>query len=546
LTDEDIRKNYELYGHPDGKQSFSIGIALPHFLVTEGNGKFVLLFYGALLGVLMPYLVGSWWYGTQRMTKENILLSSSGKLFKEYKEDLNSNSVVSILSSGDEFAEARGANAASSGLSTVEKNVLADDVTLKLGREDRSKLQDLDDEIRRKTLALLWAYLGRIDLGDDTLNEGKDGNTVRITQVLTTIVEKFESAAIAQKLNEAYLTMLPTWGNAQPLIAAYNTTKGLIQAVAPGGSPLMQLPYFTPSIARAVQEATGSKNMTIQAFMSIPEVERRTLVVGQGLLDEKEYQFATSIASKLPYAKVETAFFKVTGEKHVTPGSLIQLVVKLRVIPPGTSSIPDVNEKDLLDIDPTEGDLDALRVSKKEEDTSIQPPLAHAPYFPRDHAPSWRVFLSEPRSGKIAVPPFKFQTFDKPIFEADGCTPTFNVVTLKAQFQAPPQAAEYPFRMHFICDSYLGFDESMDITMKVEDVVKAEEVEEDDGEISEPDEDSLAGQMNALRGGEPKKTRRIKPEIEVEEDDDDDDESGTDGEESSGSDDDTDTDTDEE
>jgi len=175
LTDEDIRKNYELYGHPDGKQSFSIGIALPHFLVTDGNGKFVLLFYGALLGVLLPYLLGSWWYGTQRMTKENILLSSAGKLFKEYKEDFSATSVVSALSSGDEFAEARGGSNATSGLSTVEKNVLADDVTLKLSHEDRKKLQDLDDETRRKTLALLWAHLGRLDLGDATLNAGVFG-----------------------------------------------------------------------------------------------------------------------------------------------------------------------------------------------------------------------------------------------------------------------------------------------------------------------------------------------------------------------------------
>src|SRR5947209_1615010 len=29
LTDDEIRRNYQEFGHPDGKQSFSIGIALP-------------------------------------------------------------------------------------------------------------------------------------------------------------------------------------------------------------------------------------------------------------------------------------------------------------------------------------------------------------------------------------------------------------------------------------------------------------------------------------------------------------------------------------
>lgn len=60
LTDEEIRNNYIQFGHPDGKQSFSIGIALPKFIVTDGNGKYVLLVYGLLLGVLLPYVVGKW------------------------------------------------------------------------------------------------------------------------------------------------------------------------------------------------------------------------------------------------------------------------------------------------------------------------------------------------------------------------------------------------------------------------------------------------------------------------------------------------------
>ncbi|KAL8780364.1 MAG: hypothetical protein Q9213_006508 [Squamulea squamosa] len=37
LTDKEIRNNYIQYVHPDGKQSFSIGIALPNFIVTEGS-----------------------------------------------------------------------------------------------------------------------------------------------------------------------------------------------------------------------------------------------------------------------------------------------------------------------------------------------------------------------------------------------------------------------------------------------------------------------------------------------------------------------------
>ena len=37
LTDEDVRANYEKYGNPDGRQSFSIGIALPQMVGALWN-----------------------------------------------------------------------------------------------------------------------------------------------------------------------------------------------------------------------------------------------------------------------------------------------------------------------------------------------------------------------------------------------------------------------------------------------------------------------------------------------------------------------------
>lgn len=306
--------------------------------------------------------------------------------------------------------------------------------------------------------------------------------------------------------------------------------------------------------------------------MEIPDKKRRELALRAGL-GEKQYAAAVQVATQLPVARIEKAFFKVTGEKFLTPGSLIQLVVKLRIIPPGTSQIPAVNELDLEDVDPREGDLDALHGRKKKTikdakgkiittaaEVPVQPSLAHAPYFARDHSPQWRVFLAENKSGKIAVPPFSFSTFDKPLFNEDG-TPTYNVQTLKMQFQAPPQAGNYPFTMHLVCDSYIGMDSTVDVIMAVEEMAKASEIEEEE-EISEPDEgiflnvrsdlfiylltptflDSLAGQMNALRGSEAGAAKPPRKRITKEESSG----SDTEGDEDSEEDTDTDTSTDEE
>ena len=175
LTDEEIRNNYIQYGHPDGKQSFSIGIALPKFIVTNGNGKYVLLVYGLLLGVLLPYVVGKWWYGTQRMTKEKVLLASASSLFKEYDEDITDGDIVNALSCGEEFKDVLRGNKVDTGLGKIEKAVIQGSTETDaagLMPKDQEKLKSYEG-VRRKASALLWAYLGRTGLDETMLDDGQ-------------------------------------------------------------------------------------------------------------------------------------------------------------------------------------------------------------------------------------------------------------------------------------------------------------------------------------------------------------------------------------
>lgn len=547
LTDEDVRNNYLQYGHPDGKQSFSMGIALPKFIVQEGSGKYVLLFYGLLLGVLLPYVVGKWWYGTQALTKDKVLIASAGKLFKEYKEDISEGGVVAALSRGDEYQEILKGSRVDFGAAKVEKAVMANPV---LSDADRNTIKQIDDPLRRKTLSLLWAHLCRSRFDDTSLNR-----------------EKIEVAPVAVQLNNSMTSISLALGAVAPLLASYHTSQNLIQAVPPNASPMLQLPHFTPKVVQSIQGPHSRERLTIQKFMSLPPQIRRTLASD---LSDSEYAKATQVASVMPHLRVAKAFFKVMGERVITPSSLVQLVIKARFIPPGSKDIPDINELDLEDIDPDEDDLEGLTGRKPpknrrrktvdgqviEEDTKPnQPPLAFAPYYARDHSPRWHVFLADARMGRVAVPPFTFSAFDKPIIDSEG-RPTYNMETLKCQFQAPPQVGQFPFVMHLICDSYIGFDTKMDVVLDVQDVSKAVQVESDE-EISEPDEgikhtsshfanavanmttESLAGQMQALKGGAPPK--KAKKPVKDESDDDESDTDGEAGEDTS----ETDTETDE-
>ncbi|RDA84940.1 hypothetical protein CP532_5166 [Ophiocordyceps camponoti-leonardi (nom. inval.)] len=522
LTDEDVRNNYIQYGHPDGKQSFSIGIALPKFIVSDGNGKYLVLLYTGLLGVLLPYLVGSWWYGTKRRSKEGVLMESANNLFRQYDEAMDEAGIVAALSAGKEFEEVLRGDQAESGLSKVEARILAEGqgspLAGGLSPKDRHKLEDLESGVRRKALALLWAYLGRVELDEATLTRAK-----------------YEVAPIARSLNKSFAAIALAYGNTGPIAGSFYANQHLIQAMPPRASPLLQLPHFTPRIVLAV-EGGNKVHMTVQQFMDLPDAQRRRLAVGRGLLSEAEYKASMAVGRQLPFLRVAKAFFKVTGERVIIPSSLVSLVIKGRFIPPGTDNVPPVEEMDLEDVDPAEDDLEALMGRKTKtvkgedgrpvsvEEKTVLPPLTFAPHYAREHRPKWYAFLSDSKQGKMAVPPFTFDRFDQPIFD-EGGRPTFAMQTLKAQFAAPPQAGHYTFVMHVICDSYVGFDTKVEVTLVVEEEAKAARLEAED-DISEPDEDSIAGQMHALKTGQPPPRRRRTDESE----DDSDDESGTDEE----------------
>ncbi|MBE7181834.1 MAG: DnaJ domain-containing protein, partial [Terriglobus roseus] len=372
LTDEEVRNNFLQYGHPDGKQSFSIGIALPKLIVEDGNGKYVLMMYGLFLGIILPYVVGSWWYGTQKLTKDKVLVSSAGNLFREYSETIDEGGVIGVLSSGDEYKETLGGQEAERGMASIEKRVLsegADAPTVKeMTLKDREKLRDMDEGVRRKVLGLLWAYLARIDFADSKLDD-----------------EKVESAPIAHSLVESFISICLAYGNTQPLLAAYRTSQDLIQALLPNSSPLLQLPYVTPKVVRAIEGETARSHISVQDFMALPAEDRKRRATGDGLLTQRQYQSAMALASKLPLVKVEKAFFRVTGEKVIVPNSLVQFVVKARIIPPGAKDLPALSEQDLEDkagLEEEEKEDPEVAAKKR-----IQPPVAHAPYFARDHSP---------------------------------------------------------------------------------------------------------------------------------------------------------------
>ena len=291
--------------------------------MKEGSGKYVILVYGALLGVLLPYLVGKWWYGTQKMTKEKVLRPSAASFFQDYDEHMGEGQVINALSGGQEYHDVLAAKA-DVGINKIEQSITQDgSSTANVGgpsTKDQEKWQSFDG-VRRKAAALLWSYLGREELDGSTLDEGKFICT-HCSSESNCASEKYEVASVGQRLLDSVLSITLAYGNTAPLLSTYRASQGLIQAIPPNGSPLLQLPHVTPAIARAIEAPLTKAHLTIQELMDLPEYKRRKICTDQPAptpqLSIAQYNTAISTARRLPFLRVEKAFFKVVGEKYVS------------------------------------------------------------------------------------------------------------------------------------------------------------------------------------------------------------------------------------
>lgn len=183
--------------------------------------------------------------------------------------------------------------------------------------------------------------------------------------------------------------------------------------------------------------------------------------------------------------KQANTYLTVVDEETVTPGAIVQFKTKVRLVP---ARFP-------LGDDGSKPESDVLEEVK---DSRLH--AAYTPRFPHERPITYLAMLTDAKTGRIIVQPGRFTNI--PVVQ----TPKFKNVakSLNLQFQAPPQPGVYTFRA-VVCSEVQpgwGFQAARTMRLVVEKGA-AKEKEEDD--ISEPEEDTLAGQMAQLRGQSVKK-----------------------------------------
>ncbi|KAG0168426.1 secretory subunit [Apophysomyces sp. BC1034] len=464
LTNDDARQNYEMFGHPDGKQSFTMGVALPKNLVEGTNSKFVLAFYALLFGLGLPYYIASWWYNSRRYTKDKILNATMAVFVKGLKENADFKELTKLLAGAYEFKEnADQRPGEDKALKTIDV-MITEELENRYG-EKYERLNDTVPAYRRKARTLLYAYFLRLDI--NTKLSAGDANLLAKDQRF--IVEKsihllqglLQIAIVKQWLGIAVLTM--------------DVQQHLMQATHPGDFSVKQLPYINNTVLRKFSKSKKSVQ-SVKQIVEMSESERKDLFKW---VNEEQYLDIVEVANRVPKLSVRKAAFKVVGDQIVTTGAIITFVLKLK-----NGQAISVETEETVAEESDDEDLEETEENKNESRESL--PLAHTPFYPGEKKPYWWIFLGDPKVNRILVPPSKV-------------TDIVDTQTIRIPFAGPPKPGTYTFSLFVKSDTYSGTDIIQDINLTIQDPSDLPPEEDVDDSISEPEEDSIAGQMRMMR-----------------------------------------------
>ena len=79
-ADDEARKNWEKFGHPDGKQAMDLGIAIP--LPTDGANGPVVLALLVFVGLVLPMGLAAWFlFSSSKYMGPNQIMQETLNIF---------------------------------------------------------------------------------------------------------------------------------------------------------------------------------------------------------------------------------------------------------------------------------------------------------------------------------------------------------------------------------------------------------------------------------------------------------------------------------
>ncbi|KAL0299590.1 UNVERIFIED_CONTAM: DnaJ protein ERDJ2A [Sesamum radiatum] len=303
LTDPISRENFEKYGHPDGRQGFQIGIALPQFLLNiDGASSGILLMWIVGVCILLPLVVAVVYLSrSSKYTGNYVKNDTLAAYFHLMKPSLAPSKVMEVFIRAAEFLE-------------IPVRRSDDEPLHKLFMTVRSEL-NLDLKNIRKEQAKFWkqhpALVKAPICSSDMVVHGFKRKNLCGMQLGIFMMSDF-AMAIIPRTSKGH-------GWLRPAVGIVELSQCIVQAVplsarkAEGIAPFLQLPHFSDDI---IKKISRKKVRTFQEFQVMSIQERAELLSQVAELSPPEVQDIEKVMELIPSLTVDVTC-ETEGEEGI-------------------------------------------------------------------------------------------------------------------------------------------------------------------------------------------------------------------------------------
>ncbi|XP_077233018.1 dnaJ / Sec63 Brl domains-containing protein [Tasmannia lanceolata] len=456
LTDPISRENFEKYGHPDGKQGFQMGIALPQFLLNIDGASGGILLLGIVgVCILLPLMMAVIYLSrSSKYTGNYVMHQTLNTYYYFMKPSLAPSKVMDVFIKAAEYMEIpvrRSDGEPLQRLFMVVRSELNLDPTNI--RHEQAKFWKQHPSIV-KTELLILAHLTR---ESGSLSSALQGDFKRVLELAPRLLEELLKMAVIPRTPQGH-------GWLRPAIGVVELSQSIIQAVplsarkATGGftegiAPFLQLPHFSEAVVK--------------------KIGRKKVRTFQDLLDMTPEKRAELLAQTAGFSSAET--LDVEAVLDMIPSMTIEITCETE----GEEGIQ-------------EGDIVTMHawVSLK-RGNGLTGALPHAPYFPFHKEENFWLLLADPVTNDVWMSQ-KVSFLDEAaaitaaskaiqeVKEGSGVSvKEINAAVREAvekvkngsrlvmgKFQAPADG-NYNLTSYCLCDAWIGCDKKTNLKLKV-------------------------------------------------------------------------------
>ncbi|CAH9053834.1 unnamed protein product [Cuscuta epithymum] len=321
LTDPISRENYEKYGHPDGRQGFQIGIALPEFMLAGASGGVLLIW---ILGglVLLPLIVGVIYLSRSSQYSGNVRRETLSSYYNFMKPSLAPSKTMELFIKATEYME-------------IPVRRLDEEPLRKLFSILKGEL-NLDGKNAKQEHAKYWKQHPSLIKAELLIQT----HLTRKTEILSPDLQKDykHMLQLAPHLLEELFVMatLPRnpkgHGWLRPAVGVVELSQCIVQGIplsarkatrggsggAEGVASFLQLPHFSD----AVIEKIVQKARTFQDFQDLTSEERARLLMNVAGLSSSEAQDVEKVLELMPHVTLEVNC-ETEGEEGIQEGDIV-------------------------------------------------------------------------------------------------------------------------------------------------------------------------------------------------------------------------------